>query len=236
MAYPLVVMLVAFSFAGILLVQFRRRRKPHQFVWALALAMGGLAALFFVLFLGDGRNEVFFKLYYVWGALLMAAFLGLGEVYLLMPRRTADRITVAVVLVGAVGFGLVLAATPNSQALHGPNVLAGTKVIEGPSVLFIAILNTFGAVAVIGGAAYSAWRLLQHQGPLRLLVANVLIAAGTILASLAGTLARLTGNESSFWSLLASGFIILFTGFLLTTRRIPRPAPTLTPEAGRTAS
>jgi len=72
---------------------------------------------------------------------------------------------------------------------------------------------------------YSAYRLMRRQGPVQLLAANVLIATGTILASLAGALARTTGNGSAFWAMLAAGFVVLFAGFLLTlVRTSPRPA------------
>lgn len=74
-------------------------------------------------------------------------------------------------------------------------------------------------MAVIGGACFSGWRLYRRQGPAHLLLANALIATGTLLASLAGTLARLTSNSGWFWVLLASGFVVLFAGFLVTAAR-----------------
>jgi hypothetical protein len=42
------------------------------------------------------------------------------------------------------------------------------------------------------------------------MVANVLIVAGTLLASAAGTAARIAANGSWFWLLLAVGFGVLF--------------------------
>jgi hypothetical protein len=42
------------------------------------------------------------------------------------------------------------------------------------------------------------------------MVANVLIVAGTLLASAAGTAARIAANGSWFWLLLAVGFGMLF--------------------------
>jgi hypothetical protein len=222
---PLVVTIVAFLFAAILLRQFARRGRPYQLVWTIALSMGGLAALFFVLFLDNGRNEAFFRLYYIFGGLLMAAYLGLGSIYLLAPRRLANLAATIVMLLSVAGIVLLLTAHVDHAVLRGSNVEAGSNAVSGASVAFIVVLNTFGAVAVIGGALYSAYRLLRRQGPVQLLAANVLIAAGTILASLAGALARTTGNGSAFWAMLAAGFVVLFAGFLLTLARTsPRPA------------
>src|SRR5579884_3003758 len=156
MIYPLIVAVVAFAFAAILLNQYRTRGKPHQVVWTIALALGGLAALSYLLFLVDARSPLFFRLYYISGGLLMAAYLGLGEVYLLASRRIAHWTAAVVVAASVIGLILVLTAHVSSAALHGSNILAGTKIIEGPAVVFVAVLNTFGAVAVIGGAAWSA--------------------------------------------------------------------------------
>lgn len=219
MGYPIVVAVVAALFAAILLAQYRSRRRPYQLVWAFALTTGAVAALAFVLFLAEGRSPLFFRLYYIAGALLMAAYMGLGSVYLLAPRRAAN--VTGAVLVGLSLIGIVaIALTPvDGAVLRGPNVEAGTRAIGGIAVVFVVLLNTFGAVAVIGGAGLSAWRLWRRSGPGHLLAANLLIATGTILASLAGALARLTGNGSAFWLLLAAGFVVLFSGFLLTTRR-----------------
>ena len=222
MVLPLVVAVVAGIFGAMVLMQYAQRRRPYQLVWAIALFMGCAAGLSFVLFLADGRSVFYFRAYYVTGALLMAAYLGLGEVYLLASRRAADMTALVVFAFSIVGFSFISLAPINASLLHGPNVEAGTRAITGPSILFIALLNTFGAVAVVGGAAYSAFRVWRRRSPGRFLVANLLIAGGTLLASLAGALARLTASGAAFWALLAAGFVVLFAGFLLTT--VPRSA------------
>jgi hypothetical protein len=217
MLYPMVVTMVAACFAGILYSQYVQRRKVYQLVWAISLTMGALAGLFFVLFLQYHRNITFFRLYYVFGALLMAAYLGLGSIFLLAPRPVARLVALPVVLVSVVGLALVLTVPVNRVGLLASNVEAGSNLISGPAIIFIALLNAFGAVAVIGGAMYSAWRVWRHSGPPNIFIANVLIAAGTLAASVAGSLARVTGSGSAFWGLLALGFVVLFAGFLLTS-------------------
>lgn len=228
MIFPLVVTVIAFAFAAILLRQFLRRHRPYQLVWTVSLTLGGIAGLAFILFLAGDRNAFFFKLYYIAGALLMAAYLGLGSIYLLAPRRIANAVAVVLVVLSLAGIALIFATHIAPGPLHAGNVEAGTNLVTGPPVVLIAVLNTFGALSVIGGAIYSAWRVWRRQGPPRILISNVLIAGGTILASLAGTLARLTGNGGAFWALLAAGFVVLFCGFILTTlsgRPATQPAP-----------
>jgi hypothetical protein len=220
MLLPALVALVALLFAGSLARIYVSRRRPYQLVWILSLLLGALAGITFVLFLATDRNAGFFLVYYATGGLLMAAYLGLGSVYLFAPRRVAHATAGVIVALSVVGLGFLLSAPIHTTALHAANVEAGTKIVTGPSIAFIAILNTFGAAAVIGGAMYSAWRLYNRQGPARLLVANALIAAGTILAALAGTLARVASDGTYFWALLLVGFVVLFVGFNLTTSRV----------------
>lgn len=194
---------------------------PHQLVWTAALTLGLLAALFYLLFLVSGHNSLLFKLYYVCGALLMAAYLGLGSIYLLSPRRYAHWTAVVLVFLSIVGAVLLISAGVDGARLaHAAQVVGpGTNALRpGAWKAMVAMLNTFGALAVIGGALYSGWSTWKRHSPPTFLWANVLIAAGTFLASLAGAAADQGSFAGSFWLILAFGFVVLFAGFLLTTR------------------
>jgi hypothetical protein len=227
MVFPGIVAVVALAFSGTLFYLYGQRRKPYQLVWATSFALGAVAAVSFMVFLGSDRAEAPFRLYYVTGALLMAPSLGLGTIYLLAPRRWANSAAAVLAIPCFVGTVLLLAATHlNSAALHAHDVEAGTGLVSGPIVALIALLNTFGGVAVVGGAGFSAWRVRRGRGPRRLLAANLLIAGGTLLASLAGALARATGRGEFFWSILAAGFVVLFCGFMLTLPRSIRRSST----------
>jgi hypothetical protein len=222
MSLPAIVAVVAAAFSAILLYQFNRRRKPYQLVWSMSFALGAVAAISFVVFLGSNRAGAAFRLYYIAGALLMAPSLGLGTIYLLANRQVAS-VAASVLAVPCIwGTGMLLTTPLSYSALHAQNVEAGTGIVSGPVVALIAVLNSFGGIAVVSGAAFSAWRVLRGHGPRRLLAANLLIAAGTLLASLSGGLARATGQGEFFWSILAAGFLVLFGGFTLTLPRVAR--------------
>ena len=122
MLYPAVVTAVAFSFAAVVVYQYRQRGRPYQLVWAFSLTLGGLAGLCFVLFLASDHNPVFFRLYYACGALLMAAYLGLGSVYLLAPRRVAHATAIVVVCLSVAGLVFLLTTPVDSAALHRSNI------------------------------------------------------------------------------------------------------------------
>lgn len=218
--YPLIVVIVNAIFGAIVLRQYIDRRRPYQLVWTISLAIGMFAALFYILFLAFDHNSLCFKLYYICGALLMAAYLGLGSVYLHMPRRSADITAAVLVILSVIGIVMLLVASINHAqlAIAAHDVAPGTKALKpGPWKAMVAVLNIFGSIAVIGAAIYSAWRTYKRQAPLNFLYANILVATGTFLAAAAGSAADQGAFAGSFWLLLALGFVVLFCGFLLTT-------------------
>ena len=90
---------------------------------------------------------------------------------------------------------------------------------------------------IIGGALLSAWRLLRTwrrgQGaapgtapgsapalsPARLAVANIIIAAGTLVLGSGGTLNSVADEMDAFAISLVLGIALIFGGFLLTAPR-----------------
>jgi len=77
---------VSAVFAGVLALRYARRRRPHQLVWTIGLAMFTLAAAAGVLARSGGATEAEYRLFYLFGAILNVAWLALGTTYLLAPR------------------------------------------------------------------------------------------------------------------------------------------------------
>jgi hypothetical protein len=226
--FPILVVVLNGFFSIQVLRQFLRRGRSYQLVWTCALVLGFLAAFFYLLFLADSTSPVYFRLYYIFGGLLMAAYLGLGSVYLHLPRRAADTIAVIVVIASVVGATLIFQAHVDVSRLHSSarSIGPGTNAL-GPGAwkALVAILNSFGALAVITGAVYSAGRTFTRHAPVRFLWANILIAGGTLIAGAAGIVADQGVFAGSFWAVLLVGFIVLFAGFLLASgiRSTQRP-------------
>ncbi len=216
MIYPLAVAMLSSAFAAAVACQFAARRRPHQLIWALALAMSALASAGYVLALPPTSSALAFRLYYALGALLMPAWLGLGSIFLAAPRRVADLALAALVNVGALGVGAVFSAPLNADALAHLDGGPGTGILEPGAWLPITIaLNTFGVLAVAGVAVHSGVQLARRQGSGRLLAANALIAAGDLIVGIAGSMAR-TGLPELFWATMFAGWLVIFAGFLLT--------------------
>ena len=223
-AYPLVVLLVSLAFCIAVFRQYLQRRRPYQLIWTASLAMAALGSLAYIVFLQDGMSEAAFRVYYICGALLTAPLLGCGSILLIArsPRaqQRARMVTVSVIALCVIGAVLLLVGPVNASLLHKLNGGSGSDPSiykQGLGVAFIALLNSFGALAVIGVALYSGWQLRKRDISSNLVSANVLIATGTIIISLAGTVARIGVNDSLFWLTMAVGWVVLYFGFLLTS-------------------
>ncbi len=216
--YPLVVALIALVFGGIVLRQWLTRKRPQQLLWSVSLFMAALAALVYVAFLSTGADLIF-RVYYIFGALLNAAYLGMGSLYLVLSRRVANLVLSGLVIVSAFGVALLVVAPLDPTKLHEAQLqgLSGAGVIKQGLWLVLFILhNVFGALTVSGVAVYSAYKVGKQQAPRRFAVANITIAAGVLIVSQAGSGARLGAPSGLFWIITAAGFSVVFVGFLLT--------------------
>ncbi len=84
---PLLSSVLSFVFALFLLDQWRERRKPYQLIWTLGMLWYGISAG--TEFWGGalGWSELVYRLWYLIGAVYVAAWLGLGTIYLLGKTR-----------------------------------------------------------------------------------------------------------------------------------------------------
>ena len=211
---PLISTIVSFVFGVTVLDQYFARRQPFQLLWTIGLFMYGISA--FTEFYTEtyGLHLIMFRLWYFFGAICVAAYLGQGTVYLLLRRRTAHILMAILVVLSIYG----------AVRLFSANIDLGTakrltdKIIVPTDVgILTGLLNVYGTVALVGGALYSAWifwrkRILPHR-----VVSNVLIAVGALLPAIGGSLLRLgTARGAPFYILELAGVIIIFIGFLRT--------------------
>jgi hypothetical protein len=207
---PLTSAIISFIFAVTVLDQFLARRKAYQLIWSLGLFMYAVSTATEFWVGMWGINQIVYRLWYLFGAIFVAAYLGMGTLYLLVPRRTAH-IIMAVLL--ALSVYAALRVSTATIDLSDLRVLAGSAMPQGVRLL-TPIFNTFGTLALVGGAVYSAWvfwrqRLMPHR-----VVSNILIAVGAILPAAGGTHVRLGGGMPLFYIFELLGIVIIFTGFL----------------------
>ncbi|MFL5624668.1 MAG: hypothetical protein ACJ788_03635 [Ktedonobacteraceae bacterium] len=243
--YPILNVIVTGIFAAVVLGQYVRRHRPYQLYWTIALTMAFIATVAYVCMIvvqpTSAAGVLFFRLYYILGAALMPAWLGLGSIALVASARYT-RICLAVLCVLSALATLLIASAPvDMTQLSQIAGTPGAGILQpkiGAWLITIIILNTLGVIAVVGVAIYSGWKMKFRQGAGHLLLANVLILAGDILNALAGTTARL-GIKNIFWLVMVFGWTVFFVGVLLASRPRTRAvapkqdSPTTNAEASR---
>ena len=91
---------LSFVFALFLLDQWRERRRSYQLIWTIGMAWYGISAG--TEFWGDafGWSEPLYRTWYLIGAVYVAAWLGLGTMYLLRKTRFGYAAAFSVLLAG----------------------------------------------------------------------------------------------------------------------------------------
>lgn len=218
---PFLATAVSGVFTVVVLARFFRRLTPALLLWALGLFMYTIGSLGESLHRAFGWQEAVFRLWYLSGAMLTAAWLGQGTVYLLLPRRVAHILMVLLLLVSLLGLHQVLAAQLQPLAQGEP--LSGAAIVGGSFARSLTpVLNIYGTVALVGGALYSAWRTWRYRENPDRMVGNILIACGAMAPALSGTLSRLGWEQYRYLGELI-GAVLMFIGFLWATRRPRRP-------------
>ncbi len=208
---PLVSAVVSLVFAVIVLDQFLARRKSYQLIWAIGLFMFFIATGSVFWIDAWGMNETAYRLWYLFGAVLVAAYLGMGTLYLLARQRVAHIIMVILLVASLYAAFRVFTVSIDLGTLAQ---LSGEAMPRGVR-LMTPFFNAFGTVALVGGAIYSAWvfwrrRIMPHR-----VVSNILIVVGALLPALGGTLVRFGVSSSTGHTLLILlGVVIIFIGFL----------------------
>jgi len=127
---PFLSTIVMFAFTAYVLQRFYVRRRLCFLFWGLGLAMFGIASLTEAL-LTFGWNDWVFFAWYLFGAVLTAAWIGHGTVYLLAKKKHADVLTVVLVTASVVAAIMLLRTMPDlNSAIFNP---------EQPSASSIAI-------------------------------------------------------------------------------------------------
>jgi hypothetical protein len=211
---PLITCIASFIFAVVVLDQYFARRKAYQLLWAIGLFMYCISTFTEFWWNVQGHNVIMYRLWYLIGAVLVAAYMGQGTLYLLIRRRNAH-IIMAVLGVATI-YAAIRVFTVNID-ISNLSKLTGVGVLPiDVRAVITPIFNTFGTLALVGGAIYSAivfWRkhILGHR-----VVANVLIALGALLPAAGGIHLSIKGDINLFFIFELAGVIIMFFGFLRT--------------------
>ena len=217
---PLLSTLISVLFALLLAGQYLRRRKPYQLVWAFSLVFYAVGVCAEYLARLDGWTAPLYRAFYLFGGLYVAAYLGMGTVFLLCSPRLAR--TLLLWLLAASFYGALRTLTaPLEISLLPPHGEPGGLRIMPQDVRVVAIvLNVFGTAALVGGALASARNYWRGRAAPRRVWSNLLIAAGALVAASGSTLLAL-GLPSPFALAKLVGVTLILAGFLATPQTQP---------------
>lgn len=278
---PLTSSALCWIFAALLVGQWRARRKAYQLVWAIGLFCYALAAGADAVGQVRGWNEVTYRTWYFFGAVAAAAWLGLGEVYLIKTSAFGELVALGVFagaipalikggrLLGAhedapaqaaIAIGLTGIAAAGTLALiswerpqwlghaalslvGGGSLFAALRIVNAPVDmalildsatgvphgaalpehvrLMTPLFNIGGALALVFGAAYSAWTFWRQGTHAQRVASNCIIALGAFVPSLSSSLNRFGITSVFYWGELL-GVLLIFAGFLASSEVFAR--------------
>lgn len=172
MLLPLASSAVSFVFAALVLAQWLERRRSFQLVWAVGLLWYGISTGTEFWGSAFGWSEPLYRAWYLIGALFVAAYLGMGTVYLLARTR----------------FGYFAATTIFVGGLFA--ILSQARLIrEGHPApeSAVAMVIAFATVAAVI-VALVTWRrreLVGHVTMAFLLVASIAVTVLMLTATIA---------------------------------------------------
>ncbi|MEI6876634.1 MAG: hypothetical protein WCL50_16060 [Spirochaetota bacterium] len=214
---PFVSSTVSMAFAIVVLVRFLRSKgHSHLLLWTIGLLMYSLGGFCEGWNGAFGWNPAIFRLWYLFGAMLVAAWLGQGTVYLLAKPRTAH-IAMALLLAASVYGAFKVLGADLDPARMNSGELSGHAIVSGGVRILTPFFNVYGTLTLVGGAAYSAWIFFRKKILPNRAIGNVLIAAGAMLPAFGGTFSRF-GLASALYVSELCGAIVIFLGFLWAVR------------------
>jgi hypothetical protein len=208
--------------------QWLARRRPHQLAWTVAFTLFTIGVACQLAAALTGWSGPLYRIWYLSGALLAAAWLGHGTVLLLAGPRTARVLTLLLATASVVAGGIVLAA-PIDLALGTAGGIASGAGYPGQVRLLTPIFNVYGTGALVIGVALSLSKYLWSGGNGRRTAGTAVIGAGVLVIALGGTLSR-AGIPAALYASELVALLIILAGFSLTASP-GRPGPALSPTA-----
>lgn len=213
---PIATTVVSLAFAGIVARRYRSRPGSlHLLWWAIGLlvyAAGTFTESYTTLF---GWHEPMFRAWYITGALLGGAPLAQGTVYLLLPRRVAHWLTVALITVVTIA-AICVIRSPIRYEMVEPYRLSG-KVLGWYWVRgFSPFINLYAVIFLIGGAVLSALRYSGRKESRNRFIGNIWIAVGALLPGIGGTFTRFGHTEVLYVTELM-GLLAIYVGYRFNT-------------------
>jgi hypothetical protein len=191
--------LVTLRLSGDLVRRYRRRHAPELAAWAAGLGAYSVAAAVLAWGAAAGWSDAAFRVYYLAGALLTAALLGVGSLLLVGKRWIKP---IALVYVG-LALGVAL-AVPLQATIAGTEIPDAQDILDLWPARVLAILgNSLGTLGVVSVALVTF-----RSRPL----GNALILAGIAVAGIGSGLAGI--GIGALAPAIVVAALLLYAGFV----------------------
>lgn len=216
---PIFTTLVAIVFSAALYRHWRKKPTALYLLWWLiGVIMYGVGTLTESLNTLLGWNPLILKIWYIAGALLGAAPLAQGTVYLMLKKKSADTLAVIVTVFASIA-AIFIILTPVDTSLVADGRFLTGKVFAWSWVrLFSPFLNLYAVAFLVGGAGWSAWEYFRKNGYGARVLGNVLIAAGALLPGIGGSFTRFGFVEALYITEIL-GLGLIWWGYIVMTTR-----------------
>lgn len=222
---PFLSTLVVFAFTIAVYLRYRRRKHIYLLLWTFGLLLYGVGTLSEVI-MSYSFSAPVLKIWYLAGAMYTAAWLGQGTIHLLVRKRNvAPILTGILALLSLAALALIIMA-PITDAAAGYDVsqpisgqYAEILTRSGVIVFLTILLNTYGTIALVGGAIYSAFIFWRKRVLINRMYGNILIATGAMLPAFGGSFLK-AGLVDLLYASELFGAIIMYAGFILATSQV----------------
>jgi len=217
---PYLSTIVTFAFTVAVYNRYRQRGGMHSLLWAIGLFFYGIGTLSEVI-LGLTFNVFVLKIWYLTGAMLTAAWLGMGTVHLLIRKSNAAWVITWILTAVSVLAAVLIFTAPAVSASYNVALPASAQYKDiltrgGLTILLTILLNIYGTLTLVGGAIYSAFLFWRKKILANRMFGNILIAAGALSPALGGTFLKAGFTDMLYISELI-GAILMFIGFVMST-------------------
>ena len=220
---------VSFIFAFFVLRRWWYGRRLYSLFWGLGMIFYGIGGAMEAYYGFFGWNPLVFRLWYLFGAVLVAAWLGQGTIFLLVRKRWAYWLFY-VLLAASIyaAFKVFTAELDLTLMINGE--LSGHAIVTPGVRILTPFFNLYGVIALVGGAIYSAWIFWRKRVLFHRVVGNILIAVGALMPAFGGAFQR-AGLPVALYLGEFLGAVLMFIGFMYATQMItfgvesPAPSP-----------
>jgi hypothetical protein len=203
-------------------LRYRRKGGMHLLLWGFGMFLYFIST-FCEIILSYQFSEMAIKIWYLAGAMLVAAWLGQGTVHLLVRKgKIAMTLTYILAAVSLLAIVMVMfAPLTGTQAAYDVSHPASEQYKEiltrgGLTITLTILLNIYGTLTLVGGALYSAYLFWRKEILSNRMFGSILIAVGGLSPAMGGSFLKAGLFDFLYLSELA-GILLMFAGFQLAT-------------------